>query len=266
MFGAECELLVLVPRLDTRDGVIRIRLRSWVFICQPMHSRQKLHAVRSLKAFDQGRKPPEGSSQFLDFKQRHAVPGKRVMINQADQRRPPRGHPGTAGRDRHLIGGRRTFGLVQKDGYVRERCESTFNARTDLIPIQAAVAATERRHGNRLDLLVLHSFDEGLETGFNIRHARAVPPIAFGRKIDDPPRMGEAMENKHVAWLDLAMLAGSDVGIIVVGECLTKMQRDTFSHDADSIDGIDQSVGARVENVAGDVLDHNVSNTNFSEP
>src|SRR5271170_2747192 len=70
----------------------------------------------------------------------------------------------------------------------------------------------------------------------------------------------------HVAWLDLAMLAGSDVGIIVVGECLTKMQRDTFSHDADSIDGIDQSVGARVENVAGDVLDHNVSNTNFSEP
>jgi hypothetical protein len=55
MFGAECELLVLVPRRDTRDGVIRIRLRGSVFICQPMHSRQKLHAVRSLNAFDQGR-------------------------------------------------------------------------------------------------------------------------------------------------------------------------------------------------------------------
>src|SRR5580658_6716335 len=89
-------------------------------------------------------------SQFLDFEQCHAVPGKRVMTNQADQRRPPRGHPGPAGRDLHLIGGRRTFGLVQKDGYVRERFESTFNTWTDIAPIQAAVAATERRHGDRL--------------------------------------------------------------------------------------------------------------------
>jgi len=55
MFGAECEFLVLVPCLDTPDGGIRIHPRGWVFICQPMHSRQKLHAVRGLKAFDQGR-------------------------------------------------------------------------------------------------------------------------------------------------------------------------------------------------------------------
>ncbi len=55
MFRAECELLVLVPRLDTPDGGIRIRPRGWVFICQPMHSRQKLHAVRGLKAFEQTR-------------------------------------------------------------------------------------------------------------------------------------------------------------------------------------------------------------------
>jgi hypothetical protein len=58
------------------------------------------------------------------------------------------------------------------------------------------------------------------------------------------PRIGQAMENKHVAWLNLPVLAGSDVGIIVVGECLTKLQRNTFFHDADSIHGIDQSVGA----------------------
>jgi hypothetical protein len=31
-----------------------------------------------------------------------------------------------------------------------------------------------------------------------------------------------------------------------------------FSHDADSIRDVDQSVGARVENVAGDVFDYSV--------
>ena len=46
---------MLVPRLDTPDGGIRIRPGGKVFACQPVHSRQKLHAVRGLKAFDQGR-------------------------------------------------------------------------------------------------------------------------------------------------------------------------------------------------------------------
>ncbi len=51
----------------------------------------------------------------------------------------------------------------------------------------------------------------------------------------------------------------ADVGIVVVGERLTKLQRDAFSHNANSIHGVDESVGARVENIAGDVLDHNVT-------
>ena len=55
MFRAECELFMLIPRLNTRDCRIRIRPGVKVLVCQPMHSRQKLHAVRGLKAFDQGR-------------------------------------------------------------------------------------------------------------------------------------------------------------------------------------------------------------------
>jgi hypothetical protein len=55
MFLAECELLVLISRLSTCDCGIRIRPGGKVLGCQPMYSRQKLNAVRGLKAFDQGR-------------------------------------------------------------------------------------------------------------------------------------------------------------------------------------------------------------------
>ena len=77
-------------------------------------------------------------------------------------------------------------------------------------------------------------------------------------EIDNPAWLDQffVLGDKHMPDMNLVGFASSYVGLGVVGKRLAEHQGDTFSHDADFIDGVHQCFSGSFEKIALGVFDH----------
>ena len=82
--------------------------------------------------------------------------------------------------------------------------------------------------------------------------------MPLGREVDHVTGMGQAAEvvHHHPAGLQLAPVAQGLVSSEILRKGFAELQGDTSSHDPDAVDGVDQSLGVRPQNVASLELDH----------
>ena len=82
--------------------------------------------------------------------------------------------------------------------------------------------------------------------------------MPLGREVDDiAGRMHlTRLVDEHAARLHSALLAFRLVRLEVIGEPTLELQRETTSHDADAVDGIDQGFAVLREDIADFVFDH----------
>jgi hypothetical protein len=88
--------------------------------------------------------------------------------------------------------------------------------------------------------------------------------MLLGGEIDDElgaHQIAGAM-HEHPAGLHLVMLARQPVFFVVLGESLFELERDALAHDANTIDGVHQSVRLGFEQISCRVSNHIVSDRN----
>src|SRR5581483_961191 len=74
-------------------------------------------------------------------------------------------------------------------------------------------------------------------------------PIAFRREVQDPGRRWASVQIWHAEMYFVA-LAATAVVCVHVREAALKVERDPLAHDAYRVDGVCQSLGVRIENIA----------------
>lgn len=88
--------------------------------------------------------------------------------------------------------------------------------------------------------------------------------MALSWKIDDVSRIGECIpvEYKHPAWPHFLPRTCGFVSLEVRGEGVLELERDTTAHDADAVDGIDECLRIRLEDIPGPEFDSSPSALN----
>src|SRR5271166_3769454 len=92
--------------------------------------------------------------------------------------------------------------------------------------------------------------------------------MPLGWEIDNELWIFEPVRgnNEHLARNHLAPLAGAPIKVVVRWEGLLELKGDTLAHDTDGIDGVDEGVDVRVQDVSLRQFNHLVplSNTTNS--
>ena len=96
------------------------------------------------------------------------------------------------------------------------------------------------------------------KTFFDVFEPGGLAPRILGGEVDDPlgPDQLRIARDEHAAHANLALLAGLPILLVGVGKRLLELERNPFAHDTDHVDGIDERLCVRLEDVADQNFDH----------
>ena len=195
----------------------------------------------------------------------HVQQAAKIAVEQSDQRCSPSRHFRHVTRPVGASVYRTAARFEDDDPDVIEYPQGRLQPDAHLRPTQSAEPAAERRDGDGTDAARPDLFCERPQAGLDVHHPALAPPVAFGREIDDVARgQHSRLEDEHTPRLHFLAPASGSVGLEVFGKRTFELKRDTAPHDADAVDGVDQSVGFLREDVAGPVFDHGCSPFVFS--
>ena len=93
---------------------------------------------------------------------------------------------------------------------------------------------------------MLFQIDQSLD---DVGKPRDCPPVPFSREVQNP-RRDDTRKEIGLPESHLAGLAAPDVVLVHIGKTLLELQRDPFAHHADTVDRVDERLGARFKQVA----------------
>ena len=213
-------------------------------ILQPQRLARLLHEVHQLV--------------HLQQRDRRVEQAADVAAHQFHQR-------GTAGRHRghlaavlHHVGRRCALGFIDAHAHLGQLAQGGLDARPNVAPLQTAQPAAQRRDGHRPDAAGTDLAHQRRQARVDVLDAALALPVALGGEVDDEARCGQLahLVHEHAAGLHLFALAGRLVGLEVLGPGVLELQGDATAHDAHAVDGVDDSVGIVLQDVAAGQFDH----------
>lgn len=150
---------------------------------------------------------------------------------------------------------------VQHDTYVGNVAEGFHQSGVHVLPTQAAVADTQGRYRYRGNMTFVHHPNEIGQARIDVGQLRGCAPVLFGWKVDDVLGAVElaCLGDEHRSDGDMALFASLLVGGKGVRIAGLEFQRDSFTHDADAVDSVDQRLRVGQQQVAGAVCDQGLS-------
>src|ERR1700679_100463 len=104
----------------------------------------------------------------------------------------------------------------------------------------------------------MHHPDKVSQAGAHPLHFRGMTPMFLSREVDNPTwsQEGRIACRQHMPHPHIARLGGIFVFSSIVGEGLAKHERDTFAHHTHLVDGIDECVSTRLQQISASVSNH----------
>src|SRR6266567_3532663 len=133
----------------------------------------KCFGIRPVLLFDETQ--PQGLAgllekirQLLNFEHRQFVAGNKVLAEDPEESGSPASHVRLLSRNLHLAVSGSAGRLIDQDLDVFQGAEFSLDQFPNALPIQAAVATSERWHGDALDPVRLDYMDECVEPALDI--------------------------------------------------------------------------------------------------
>ena len=82
--------------------------------------------------------------------------------------------------------------------------------------------------------------------------------MVFGGEVDDPARLGEdaLIVNEHRTNADFTAFTGAGVSSEILWKSVFELQRNTFSHDANGVDCVDDGIRGCEHQITAHELEH----------
>src|ERR1051326_2310372 len=122
----------------------------------------------------------------------------------------------------------------------------SINQRTNLLPTQSAVSATEWRKSHALDTPLLIMLYKGIQAVLDVRQSRRRPPMILGWKIHDQDARTIPVK---IRLPKTHLFPFTPFRVVLKHRRVTLFEFlcYAFSHDADAIHGIHACLGLRSE-------------------
>ena len=108
-------------------------------------------------------------------------------------------------------------------------------------------------------MALFNDFRQRLQTAFDIFDLGLVLPVFFRREINDGLFISDhrlLLEYEHTTDFELFRLAGGIIGREIIRILVLELQRNSFTHNTDSIHGIDERFGFGGEHISCRILYH----------
>ena len=128
----------------------------------------------------------------------------------------------------------------------------------DLGPAEPAVAAAQGRHRDRTNAERSNDAHKVSQALLDVVKPRALPPMAFGRKVDDVAGALQLARLPHMHAPDFEFAGLSGPRVVAEHRRIgpLELQRQPLAHDPDGVHGVDEGVDVSIEQVAALQGDH----------
>ena len=123
----------------------------------------------------------------------------------------------------------------------------------DILPAEAAEASSEFGESDRCDAPGLERIGELAHSRLDVFHSGRMLPVPLCREIENPRR--PRFPKMQQAGAQLSAGAHRGVHLVHFREPMSVFEGDTPAHHTDTVDGVDQSLTRRLEDVSPDFLD-----------
>ena len=121
----------------------------------------------------------------------------------------------------------------------------------DVGPFEAAQAGAQCRYGHGAYVVLFEGSVQGDEAGLDVGEGAGVVSVVLGGQVDDGPRW-RVLEDLDLAGLEEVPSADFEVFGVHGRVPVPELFGESGAHGADAVDGVDEGVGAGVEDIALD--------------
>ena len=121
----------------------------------------------------------------------------------------------------------------------------------DFGPLEAAQASAQCGYGHGAYVVLCECGTQGDQAGLDVGEGAGLAPVVLGGQVDDGSRW-RVLEDLDLAGLEEVPSAQFEVLLIHGRVLVPELFGESGAHGADAVDGVDEGVGAGVEDIAVD--------------